>query len=102
MADILEIRSGADFEAQVDIDNGAATPVAINLTGYTLEAEIRHATGTQACAIAAIDLTLGRFRISLDETETAALPLGQVSTLRISYTSPSGFTEWDECTVRVS
>ena len=102
MADVLDIRAGADFEAQVDIDNGASTPVAINLTGYTLAAQIRHAGGVKACTITAIDLTVGRFRISLTEIETAPLPLGQVSTLRISYTSASGFTEWDECPVRVS
>lgn len=93
----LTIKRGADWRRVASFRNADAS--AIDLTGYTVTALIRWQAGEQAVTVTVLNAVAGSVRLSLDEAGTAAVPIGKVSRLIITWVSAGGDTSIDECDI---
>lgn len=77
------ITLGTDWSLVIDWkDQGGP----VDLTGRTTTATVSHRGDVIAAVVEIIDAVAGKFRVSLDETQTARLRTGRVNTLAITST----------------
>lgn len=81
---IIYIGSDWDIECEWADDNGP-----INLTGATITAQITELLDIDevlipAATVTPVDLTIGKFTVSLDETQTDDIPEGLMSALIVT------------------
>lgn len=76
----LVVNSGADFSQSFTLDS-ADTNSALNLTGYTVESQMRKwsgsSTATTFTSTIVVPATTGQILLSLTDTQTAALKPGR-------------------------
>jgi hypothetical protein len=94
---MLKITRGADFSSTLDFKNADDSP--INLTGFTVTAVISWRDGSINAALADVDRSIGRLRMTIDDAITAQIPEGAASTLTITYTPTGGETKKDSIVV---
>jgi len=78
MSNNLEINQGADYTRTATVLNAANVP--INLTGYSVSAQIRKNSTSStyvAFSTAVTDVVNGKISISLTHTQTAAMAAGK-------------------------
>lgn len=99
MADIaisrfaIEVVRGDDWKKYGrKLEDDGSTPE--DLAGQSIEAQVRWTGGSQEVAITVTDADGGEFTLSLTETETALIPLGQVSALFVGVTDGADQTTW--------
>jgi hypothetical protein len=81
------VRNDEPWEWFVVFWEDSSETVPTDLTGKTVSAEIRWATGAQAVAVAVTDAAAGQAKLSLTAAETEPLPLGRLSKLYIAIDS---------------
>lgn len=87
----LTVTRGRARSVPVQITNSETTHP-VDLTGASLSATFSGPDFSFAPTVAAVDLANGKFRVSWTADQVAALPLGQHTTLNVSYVDTSGET----------
>lgn len=92
----ITVRKGRDFVEQYDFQNDDGTPM--DLTGYTVKAEMREAPSLDSPLIVAFSVSIptpanGQVTLSLTDIQTAALGSYSKAYYDIMLTDPSGIDE---------
>jgi hypothetical protein len=88
MTEIEKIHRGEAWSALITLKNSDGS--AQNSTGYTVTAAAIHRAATIPVTVEAVSEAAGQYRLRLSPTQTLALPIGALTTLRLTEVPPGG------------
>jgi hypothetical protein len=87
---VLKATKGDDFSARFTLSDEAG---AINLTGFTVTAQVRWPGGSVNATVINDDLPAGKIIVQMDEAQTEQIPLGRVAHMKFRWVSSGGYSD---------